>query len=120
MNKPPGGPASDLRSALDQAGVRRGSSAPIAYREPGKSDADGSTDVTYEVPTLDGGVEERTVRVEASGPRMDDVVEVRLTGRVVGRDGDRLLVMLRHPSDGSQLTELYFAAADVVILERHA
>lgn len=53
------------------------------------------------------------------GPRNGDIVEVKLTGRVVGRDvDDRVFVMLRHPRDGRQLIDLSFAADDVVILER--
>jgi hypothetical protein len=56
---------------------------------------------------------------ETRGPRIHDLVEVRLTGRVMTEATDgRVYVMLRHPGDGSALVELSFATEDVVSLER--
>jgi len=53
------------------------------------------------------------------GPQIGDLVEVRLTGRVVSRRGDdEVTVLLQHPHDGTQLVDLLFPGDNVVILER--
>ena len=56
---------------------------------------------------------------ETRGPRIHDLVEVRLTGVVTADATDgRVYVMLRHPNDGNALVELSFATEDLVSLER--
>jgi hypothetical protein len=59
------------------------------------------------------------VMADSLGPQIGDLVEVRLTGRVISRRGDdEVTVLLQHPHDGKQLVDLLFSGDDVVVLER--